>query len=48
VLAAGLGLLVLCCGAALLPAAGTGPASGLLRVFAAVAAVAAGALALPV
>jgi hypothetical protein len=48
VLAAGLGLIVLCCGAALLPAAGTGAASGWLRVFAAVAAVAAGALALPV
>ena len=48
VLAAGLGLLVLCCGAALLPAAGTGAASGWLRVFAAVAAVVAGALALPV
>jgi hypothetical protein len=48
VLAAGLGLIVLCCGAALLPAAGTGAASGWLRVFAAVAAVVAGALALPV
>jgi hypothetical protein len=48
VLTAGFGLLVLCCGAALLPAAGTGAASGWLRAFAAVAAVAAGALALPV
>jgi hypothetical protein len=47
VLAAGLGLLVLGCGGALLPAAGLGPASGWLRVFAAVAAVIAGALALP-
>jgi hypothetical protein len=47
VLAAGLGLLVLGCGGALLPAAGLGAASGWLRVFAAVAAVIAGALALP-
>jgi hypothetical protein len=48
VLAAGLGLLVVCCGAALLPAAGTGPASSWLRVFAAAAAIVVGALALPV
>jgi hypothetical protein len=48
VLAAGLGLLVLSCGGALLPAAGLGPASGWLRVFAAVAAIITGALALPV
>jgi hypothetical protein len=48
VLAAGLGLLVLSVGAAALPAAGTGLASGLLRVLAAVAAVAVTALVLPV
>jgi hypothetical protein len=48
VLAAGLGLLVLSVGAAALPAAGTGLASGLLRVLAAVAAVAVAALVLPV
>jgi hypothetical protein len=47
VLAAGLGLLVLGCGGALLPAAGLGAASGWLRVFAAVAAIIVGALALP-
>jgi hypothetical protein len=45
--AAGLGLLVLGCGAALLPAAAPGPGSGTLRVLAAVAAIAAGALVLP-
>ena len=39
VLAAGLGLLVLGCGAALLPAAGMSAASGWLRVFAVVAAI---------
>jgi hypothetical protein len=48
VLAAGLGLLVLGCGAALLPAAGTSAASGWLRVFAVAAAIVAGALALPI
>ena len=48
VLAAGLGLLVLGCGAALLPAAGMSAASGWLRVFAVVAAIVAGALALPI
>jgi hypothetical protein len=47
VLAAGLGLLVLGCGGALLPAAGAGAASGWLRVSAALAAIVAGALALP-
>jgi hypothetical protein len=47
VLAAGLGLLVLGCGAALLPAAGMSAASGWLRVFAVAAAIVAGALALP-
>jgi hypothetical protein len=46
-LAAGLGLLVLGVGAALIPAAAPGLASGLLRVLAAVAAIAAGALAFP-
>jgi hypothetical protein len=48
VLAAGLGLLVLAAGSALLPSAGTGAAGGWLRVAAAVAAVLAAALALPV
>ena len=48
VLAAGLGVLVIAAGAAALPAAGTGLASGLLRVLAAVAAVAVAALVLPV
>jgi hypothetical protein len=48
VLTAGLGLLVLGCGAAVLPAAGVSAASGWLRVLAAVAAIVAGALALPV
>lgn len=47
VLAAGLGLLVLGAGAAMLPAAGPGFGSGALRVLAAVAAIAAGILALP-
>jgi hypothetical protein len=47
VLAAGLGLLVLGCGAALLPAAGLSTASGWLRVFAVAAAIVVGALALP-
>jgi hypothetical protein len=47
VLAAGLGLLVLGCGAALLPAAGTSAASGWLRVFAALAAIVVAALTLP-
>ena len=47
VLAAGLGLLVLGCGAALLPAAGMSAGSGWLRVFAAVAAIVVAALALP-
>jgi hypothetical protein len=47
VLAAGLGLLVLGCGAALLPAAGMSAASGWLRVFAAVGAIVVAALALP-
>jgi hypothetical protein len=46
-LAAGLGLLILGVGAALVPAAAPGLASGLLRVLAAVAAIAAGALAFP-
>jgi hypothetical protein len=48
VLAAGLGLLVLAAGSALLPAAGTGPAGAALRTAAAIAAVIACALALPV
>ena len=48
VLAAGIGLLVLGCGAALLPAAGMSAASGWLRVFAVAAAIVAGALALPI
>ncbi|HEY2578897.1 MAG TPA: hypothetical protein VGI74_21540 [Streptosporangiaceae bacterium] len=46
-LAAGLGLLVLGTGAALLPAAAPGLGAGLLRVLAAIAAIAAGLLALP-
>jgi hypothetical protein len=46
-LAAGLGLLILGVGAALVPAAAPGIASGLLRVLAALAAIAAGALAFP-
>ena len=48
VLAAGLGLLVLAAGSALLPGAGTGPAGAGLRAAAAVAALLACALALPV
>jgi hypothetical protein len=48
VLAAGLGLLVLAAGSALLPSAGAGLAGGWLRAAAAVAAVLAAALALPV
>jgi hypothetical protein len=48
VLAAGLGLLVLAAGSALLPTAGAGLAGGGLRAAAAVAAVLAAALALPV
>ena len=48
VLAAGLGLLVLAAGSAALPSAGTGMAGAWLRVAAAVAAVLACALALPV
>jgi hypothetical protein len=48
VLAAGLGLLVLAAASALLPSAGTGLAGGWLRAAAAVAAVLACALALPV
>jgi hypothetical protein len=48
VLAAGLGLLVLAAGSALLPSAGTGLPGGWLRAAAAVAAVIATALALPV
>jgi hypothetical protein len=48
VLAAGLGLLVLAAGSALLPSAGAGAAGGWLRAGAAVAAVLAAALALPV
>jgi hypothetical protein len=48
VLAAGLGLLVLAAGSALLPPAGAGVAGGWLRAAAAVAAVLAAALALPV
>ena len=48
VLAAGLGLLVLAAGSALLPSAGDGLAGGWLRAAAAVAAVLAAALALPV
>jgi hypothetical protein len=47
-LAAGLGLLVLAAGSALLPSAGIGAAGGWLRAAAAVAAVLAAALALPV
>lgn len=47
VLAAGLGLLALGCGGALLPAAGLGAGSGWLRASAAVAAIVAGALAIP-
>ena len=46
-LAAGLGLLVLGTGAALLPTAAPSPGAGLLRVLAAIAAIAAGLLALP-
>lgn len=46
-LAAGLGLLVLGTAAALVPAAAPGLASGTLRVLAAIAAIAVGALALP-
>jgi hypothetical protein len=46
-LAAGAGLLILGAAAALVPAAAPSLASGLLRVLAAVAAIAAGALALP-
>ncbi|HEY1915183.1 MAG TPA: hypothetical protein VGH27_06350 [Streptosporangiaceae bacterium] len=48
VLAGGLGVLVIAAGAAALPAAGTGLASGLLRVLAALAAVAVAAVVLPV
>jgi len=48
VLVAGLGLLVLAAGSAALPSAGTGAAGAWLRVAAAVAAVLAGGLALPV
>lgn len=48
VLAAGLGLLTLAVGAAMLPVAGPGPGADWLRVIAAIAAVAVGALALPV
>jgi hypothetical protein len=48
VLAAGLGLLVLAAGSALLPSAGAGVAGDWLRAAAAVAAVLAAALALPV
>jgi hypothetical protein len=47
VLLAALGVLALGCGAALLPPAGGGLASGWLRVVAALAAIAAAALALP-
>jgi hypothetical protein len=47
VLIAGLGLLALGTGAALLPAAAPGPGAGLLRVLAAIAAIAAGVLVLP-
>jgi hypothetical protein len=47
-LAAGAGLIVLAAGATALPPLGTGPAAVLLRVLAAVAALVAGALALPV
>ena len=46
-LAAGTGLLVLAAGAAALPPLGTGPGSVLLRVLAAIAALIAGALAVP-
>jgi hypothetical protein len=48
VLAAGLGLLVLATGAALLPSAGSGLTADWLRVLAAAAAIMAAALALPV
>jgi hypothetical protein len=48
VLAAGLGLLVLAAGSALLPSAGTGPAGAGLRTAAAIAALLACALAAPV
>jgi len=48
VLAAGLGLLVLAAGSALLPSAGTGPAGAGLRAAAAIAALLACAFALPV
>lgn len=48
VLAAGLGLLVLAVGAAALPRPGAGPAAELLRVLAVLAAIGAGALALPI
>ena len=48
VLAAGLGLLVLAAGSALLPGAGTGPAGAVLRAAAAIAALLACALAAPV
>ncbi len=48
VLAAGLGLLVLAAGSALLPGAGTGPAGAGLRAAAAIAALLACALAAPV
>jgi hypothetical protein len=48
VLVAGLGLLVLAVGAALLPSAGAGLAADWLRVMAAIAAITVGALALPV
>ena len=47
VLVAGLGLLVLATGAAFLPAAAPGLGAGLLRVLAALAAIAAGVLVLP-
>ena len=46
-LAAGLGLLVLATAAAFVPAAAPGAASGTLRVLAAIAAIAVGALVLP-
>ena len=48
VLAAGLGLLVLATGAALLPSAGSGLTADWLRVIAAIAAITVGALVLPV
>ena len=47
-LAAGLGLLVLATGAALLPSAGSGLTADWLRVIAAIAAITVGALVLPV